>query len=266
MVRHLDGLSIERAMHYTCTAPLFGHSHRHDNKFHIAYVFVGRSQIKVEGRVFEIGPADMIFIPAQVNHASIGDEKTFYELVEIHFLAATPRVAAVVPDLPTVVHVNNTATFVPVLKNCVSAHLIDSRPDNWLAKVRLAEMLILIERESQWRVSTTTSLTDIHLKMNQAKEHIALHYNRPISVKDLSELVGISPSHFAATFKQIVGTSPIEFVIQTRLRHARELLASSNFSIGQIAEICGFYSPQYMARLFARRWKLSPKTFRAQRA
>ncbi|MFA5865680.1 MAG: AraC family transcriptional regulator [Phycisphaerae bacterium] len=266
LMQNLESLSIERAMHYTCTAPLYGGSHRHENKFHIAYVFVGKSRIKIQDRYFEVGPSDAIFIPARTKHASVGDVKTFFELVEIVFLVNGFRAEAAVPPLPTVVHVHHPAAMIPTLDQCVSAHLIDTKPNNWLAKVRLAEVLMLIEREAQWLIHAATYPTDIHLKIHQAREHIALHYAQPLSVESLADLVCFSPGYFATSFKSIVGTSPIEFVIQTRLHHAKELLTGSNFSIGQVAEICGFCSSQYFARIFQQREHVSPLMYRRRYA
>ncbi len=260
---HLDAFSIERAYHYTCRAPLFGNLHHHENRFHIAYIISGQCRIEVESAKFPVGPGDAVFIRPKQKHCSIGDTKTDYELIEIHFLVKSDREAKFLPALRPVVHVHNVAAFVPALERLVAAHLIDAGPQNWLTKVRLAETLMLLEKESASLALDDKAAGDIELKINQAREYISIHYAKNISLDSLAELVGMSASHFAASFKKTTGASPIEFVIRRRMYHARELLLNSNFSVGQIADMCGFASSQYFSRLFARREGVSPGHFRA---
>jgi AraC-like DNA-binding protein/mannose-6-phosphate isomerase-like protein (cupin superfamily) len=262
---HLDAFYIERAYHYTCREPLFGKLHHHESRFHIAYIITGQCRIEIESGKFPVSPGDAVFIRPKQLHCSIGDTKTYYELIEIHFLVKSDREAKFLPPLRPVVHVHNVAAFVPALERLVAAHLIDASPQNWLTKVRLAETLMLLEKESASLALDDKVAGDMELKMNQAREYISIHYAQNISLDTLCELVGMSASHFATSFKKTTGTSPIEFVIQRRMYHARELLLNSNFSVGQIADMCGFASSQYFSRLFARREGASPGHFRMRK-
>jgi AraC-like DNA-binding protein/mannose-6-phosphate isomerase-like protein (cupin superfamily) len=265
MVDRLEGFSVERAYHYTCRDPLFGKLHRHDRRFHIAYILTGKCRITVVGKPFDVGPRDAVFIRPLEDHCSIDDTKTYYELIEIHFLAHTPADARTVPSIRPVVHVHNIAAVVPALERLVAAHLIDTSSGNWLTKVRLAETLMLLEKEGGPQTVADMVSGDTERKIRQATEYIALNYARNLTIASLADLVGMSPSHFAACFKRITRISPIEFVIRRRLDHARELLQNSNFSIGQIADMCGFASSQYFARIFTRREGSSPRQARRKR-
>ena len=89
------------------------------------------------------------------------------------------------------------------------------------------------------------------------------HYNEQITIDELASLVHVSPSHFAATFKETKGISPIEMLIRTRISRAKEFLEYTNFPTKRIASECGFNSTQYFARLFSKRVGQSPKQFRS---
>jgi AraC-like DNA-binding protein/mannose-6-phosphate isomerase-like protein (cupin superfamily) len=260
--QQLDGIYIERAYHYTCRAPLFSRLHHHEDKFHLIYVLLGKSRIEVDGVRYEVGPHDLIFIRPHQKHVSLGDARTSYELIEIHFMVTSPRAERAVPRLNPVVHVHNPAMFVPSLERLVAAHLIDGSKHNWLAKGRLTEVLMLAARETSWHAVTDQPLADIDRKIRQATEYIAVNYPRDFGLEDLADLVGLSVSHFSSCFKTVTGKSPIEFLIDRRLHHARELLQNSTFSIRQIAQMSGFASSQYFARLFATRNGISPTQFR----
>jgi AraC-like DNA-binding protein len=263
--RHLDGLYIERAYHYTCRAPLFGRRHDHEDKFHLIYILLGKSRIEVDGVCHEVGPNDLIFIRPYQKHVSLGDARTSYELIEVHYMVKFRRVELAVPHLGPVVHIHNQAAFIPSMERLVAAHLIDGSEHNWLAKGRLTEVLMLAVQETSWHAVTDQPLADTDRKIRQATEYIAVNYAQDISLENLADLAGLSVSHFSSCFKSITGKSPIEFLIERRLHHARELLQNSAFSIRQISEICGFASSQYFARLFATRNKISPTQFRNQR-
>ncbi|NLX06387.1 MAG: AraC family transcriptional regulator [Phycisphaerae bacterium] len=262
LVRHVAGLRVTRASHYTCRAPLFGPSHLHPDEFHLSYVVLGKGTIAIEGRAYDVGPKDAVVIPPRRRHRSIGDSRTDYELIEIRFAVSRPQLEAAVPALPDVVHVHNSPEFEAALDRVVVAYLRNVDRENALAKVRLAEALILLARETAPWTGTDSMTGAMERKIRQATEYIAVKHAGPLTVEELAELVGLSASHFAASFRRMTGISPIEMVIRTRLHHARELLRSSAMSISQVATVCGFGTGQYFARVFQRREGLSPNEYR----
>lgn len=96
-----------------------------------------------------------------------------------------------------------------------------------------------------------------------ALAYIHGHFADDISLNDLAEMCGISKSHFIRSFKRYVGCTPHEYLLQYRLRQSKRLLLSSDLTVEQIAEDCGFNSASHFARAFRQETDISPTAFRA---
>lgn len=74
----------------------------------------------------------------------------------------------------------------------------------------------------------------------------------------------ISKNHFGRLFKDFCGHAPQEFLIQTRLALAAELLTGTKDSIRSIAARTGIENEFYFSRLFKRKYHLSPREYRRE--
>ena len=96
-----------------------------------------------------------------------------------------------------------------------------------------------------------------------ALSYIHNRYAEDIPLDELADRCGVSKSHFIRSFKRYVGCTPHEYLLQYRLRQAKRLLLSGDFTVEQIAEDCGFNSASHFARAFRHETGLSPTAFRA---
>ena len=256
----ISHLRIIRADHYIARSALYGPPHSHPDQFQFAYIVSGSGTVYVDGITYEVGPGDTMFSrPLQV-HASIGDDDTLYELFEISFAVTHPATDDAVPQITVVNRCAVPGTLVPCLERLVSSYAVEGNSP--LTRLRLAEMLVILENESGPAAQDGAPRSDTAMRCHQAMNHIGTHYADPITVEGLADMVGISPSHFAAVFRKAAGCSPIEMVIRTRLHQAKELLRYSSLPVSVIAESCGFGSSQYFSRLFRSREGVSPLEFR----
>lgn len=86
--------------------------------------------------------------------------------------------------------------------------------------------------------------------------------NSDLSVDDLSKEVGISRSGLYRRFSDVTGQKPTEFIRSIRLKHAAEMLHSTDKSVSEIAYMCGFSSPSYFNRRFKEMFGMAPSEYR----
>ncbi len=99
----------------------------------------------------------------------------------------------------------------------------------------------------------------------QAVDRILRDYATPLTVEGLAADLAMSPRHFERCFKAAVGTSPRRFLIEVRLRAARELLETTGLPIAFVGEAVGFATPAHFADTFARAAGVSPGVWRKER-
>lgn len=99
-----------------------------------------------------------------------------------------------------------------------------------------------------------------HSGIETALEYIKTNFHRPLSVRSLAGLAGLSPGHFSHLFSRRAGVSPVEHVVRLRMSEARLLLASG-VPVKQAAYESGFRSPSFFTRCFRKRFGMSPREF-----
>ena len=114
----------------------------------------------------------------------------------------------------------------------------------------------IVERDSTPFVSPA-----VHL-IESAEEFIRANATRSIGVDDVVTHLRVSRRLLELRFRQYRACSIVTTINDMRLAAFAQRLKSSRLSIAAVARACGFNDPRYLARLFKRRYKLSPKAFR----
>jgi AraC family transcriptional regulator len=86
-----------------------------------------------------------------------------------------------------------------------------------------------------------------------------------LSLVDLARTAAMSPYHFLRTFRAVVGMTPHQYILHTRLRSAATRLRSSSDAVSAIAFDAGFNDLSTFNRRFKRLTGLSPSAYRAAR-
>ncbi|WP_066190891.1 AraC family transcriptional regulator [Gracilibacillus timonensis] len=88
------------------------------------------------------------------------------------------------------------------------------------------------------------------------------NYKNKITLDDLSKEFRLNKYQIAKTFKNSVGISPIEYLIETRIGKAKDLLKYTNLSINEIAYEIGIDNVTHFINLFKKRVGMTPLKFR----
>lgn len=121
----------------------------------------------------------------------------------------------------------------------------------------LTSMINLIEPE------VSENSIPMSAKLDTIIEYIKDNYQNEISLDELADLAGISPSYLCRLFKQVYKMSPFTYILRSRINAAKEMLLNyPDRNIKNIALESGFHNVSYFGSVFRKMEKYSPKQFR----
>jgi len=99
-------------------------------------------------------------------------------------------------------------------------------------------------------------------RMNKVISQMEKNFTHHYSVAELARIMHTSSRNFTRLFHKVSGCSPIEYLLKIRLRHAAEILTSSDMSCSAAAWQSGFNDSNYFSRKFSEQFGLSPREYR----
>lgn len=85
-----------------------------------------------------------------------------------------------------------------------------------------------------------------------------------LSIEHLAEICEISEAYFRRIFINKLGITPKEYIINMRINYAKQLLESKQFSVSEIALMCGYSEQCHFSREFSKRTGMSPMEYKKQ--
>jgi AraC family transcriptional regulator len=159
-------------------------------------------------------------------------------------------------------HFTNDEMVYPVLQRLLYLFAENHPMKDLFIENMLREVLIRILQTNSRQIYTqqTRTLAGTH-RLAYVIQFIRTHLDQPLTVDLLSKKACMSKSHFFRVFKDELGVSPVDFILQERITRAVNLLRASDRSIKQVYLDCGFESRSYFNRVFKRYKKVSPREF-----
>ncbi|MBN1822669.1 MAG: AraC family transcriptional regulator [Prolixibacteraceae bacterium] len=98
--------------------------------------------------------------------------------------------------------------------------------------------------------------------VRHAIDYLGKNLDKKLTLKQISEKVGYSPTYFTTVFRNVTGYSPISYFSHLKILKACEYLDYTNMKIKQISFELGYSDPYYFSRDFSKRLGLSPRNYR----
>ena len=233
--------------------------------FKIHYVHSGKGVLKVDNKVYNISKGQCFLInPGKVSFYKADDLEpwTYYWVAFSGINAESYLLRSGFSESNPII-----STF----RNEEIINCFESMFKNSLNK-KAGDILMLSNLYSFLSILTEDNLNDVNISnksaniyIQKALELIEMNFSSNLSISEIADNIGINRKYFSKLFKEAMGVTPVEYLINFRLNKACSLMKSQNLSIAEIACSVG-YSDQFLfARTFKKFIGVSPTEFRKQK-
>ena len=235
------------------------HTHNHTELF---FIVSGKGQFLIQDQAFPVGVNNLVIINPNVLHteASLNAQPLEYIVLGIGGI-----------ELAT--NENSNGQF------CILDHFesveISSCLRNILREMELKNtgyedicqaymdiLIIRLMRNTAMTVQTAHKVISGNRQCAAVKRYIDLHFKEPLSLEQLSNEAHMNKYYLSHAFKREYGVSPINYMIARRIDESKYLLAETDLSMSQIAQLLGFSSLSYFSQVFRKAHGASPMEFR----
>lgn len=153
----------------------------------------------------------------------------------------------------------NNQSLASATNNIMRIAMDDNSQKDIMADFALKELLIRL-MQTQARSMVEKNIVKNKSRIGFAVDYIKKNLHQKLSIDSIAKMAYVSKSNFFKMFKDELGTSPNEFILQERINRAKELLANQN-SIKETAYQTGFSDANYFTRVFKQLVGVTPKSY-----
>ena len=150
------------------------------------------------------------------------------------------------------------------LLRLLTSEAYEEKPYYELICKNLAEIFIIFIMRQQNLIAHEALETKMSKECGVAKRYIDTNYMENITLDLLAELTHMNKFYLVHSFTKYTGLSPINYLTQKRIQISMQLLASTDYSISQIASNVGFSSQSYFSQVFRKALGITPVQYRKQ--
>jgi len=231
----------------------------------------GGARIKIDRTQREVTPYETPVIPPETS--LLYDFPTDYEQVvlRVNASALTNKLAAMIGATPrrkvefeAVTHVDALTGLQRLLRFFMTEldNLGPDMPPLMMAELEqtLIASFLCSNPNNYSTLLNGTPRSATTWQVRRAEEYIEAHWQEPITIEALAQVASTSARSIFHHFKQSRGHSPMEFVKEVRLQHARQMLMQpdTNSSVTETAFACGFGNLGHFAKDYVKRFGERP--------
>ncbi|MBF7091647.1 AraC family transcriptional regulator N-terminal domain-containing protein [Flavobacterium sp. ALJ2] len=154
-------------------------------------------------------------------------------------------------------NVDMAATINKLIKECMSTSITK----DVLADLTLKELLIRIIQTQTVKSIDEGIIIQENNPIKEVTEFIKQNLKENMNLKSLSDKACMSTASFYRFFKKELGMSPIEYVLNEKIKCAKKLLKNPSIQINEVCYLSGFEDANYFIRLFKKHEGITPKQY-----
>ena len=218
------------------------------SRYEMVYFLSGESLVRFGNVYMHDEPGVIRYLPKGVTEGEYTVEKLVHgECIDIYFDTPDPMP----PEALVLKNMNEVGHLF------VKAHRVwKDKKEGYYAKCLsiLYEIIFHLQQQSASYLTGEQSG-----KLRPAVDYMTEHLGDPdFDYQTMCAQTGMSYNYFKALFVKQYGHSPVKHLTALRMERARELLITGQYSVTEIAELCGYENVYYFSNVFKKHFGVSP--------
>jgi len=235
------------------------HTHNHMELF---YIVGGKGQFLIQDQLYPVDVNNLVIINPNVTHTEVSLNAQPLEYIVLGIEGI---------ELATSENSNGQFNILDHIESveisgCLRNILREMEQKNTgyedVCQAYMEILIIRMMRNTALVVPTEPQVTSTNRQCAAVKRYIDLHFKEALTLDQLAEEAHINKYYLSHAFKREYGVSPINYMITKRIEESKYLLAETDLSTSQIAQLLGFSSLSYFSQVFRRTQSVSPMEFR----
>ena len=240
------------------------HPHFHDCH-QIIFIVKGRADFCVNDKMLRATAGDIAIFSRYENHSVVecSDEYERFVLhIDPYVVNKKSPVYSLLTDRPAdFCNIINVSSYMAEITDMFNRILIEHHSgfklSDEMERLLIKQLLITVYRCTTINLDNTYD--DVVARIKRQFEN---EYHKPVTLAMLAKQQNLSISSLSHRFREVTGISVMEYLQSCRMANAKQMLAETDCSIGEIVEKCGFSDNSNFGRSFKSLSGMSPTAFR----
>lgn len=237
------------------------HTHNHAELF---YIVGGKGQFLIEDQLYPVNTNHLVIINPNVTHTEVSLNAQPLEYIVLGIEGVELSITENSNGQFCILDHFESMDITSCLRNILREMELKQPGYEDICQAFMEILIIRLMRSTGLSVPAEPQNNVGNHHCAAVRRYIDHHFKESLTLDQLAEEAHMNKFYLSHSFKQEYGISPINYMISRRLEESKYLLAETDLSMSQIAQLLGFSSLSYFSQVFHRTQKITPMEYRHQ--
>ena len=235
------------------------HTHNHLELF---YIVGGKGQFLIQDQLYPVDANNLVVINPTVTHTEVSLNAQPLEYIVLGIEGIELQTSDTTNGQFSILDQFESVEISSCLRNILRETELKNTGYEDVCQAYMEILLIRLMRNIALAIPAEPQSVSANRQCAAIRRYIDLHFKESLTLEQLAEDSHMSKYYLSHAFKREYGVSPINYMISRRIEESKYLLAETDLSLSQIAQLLGFSSLSYFSQVFHRTQGVSPKEYR----